>query len=235
MACYHNMHPAWVSWTSPVLRTEMSRTRMPGEVAYLPARPEADAFYSPGEVAYLPVPVRFGLGAIGDEGQQWRAPPRGGACAAAPSCDGGSTCCPGGETDTDTEAGAKASGHFGGELEGDFVPLYDEGEEYKGEYLCMHELYDGTAFGATPVQRYSYFHFEVYGHRPDLDCTTGWHDIQHITELFKDTKGFVILENKMSRLHMGDLVPYKQVKAAYAQKDQPNSFMNFMKVSFRLA
>jgi len=80
---------------------------MPGEVAYLPARPEADAFYSPGEVAYLPVPVRFGLGAIGDEGQQWRAPPRGGTCAAAPSCDGGSTCCPGGETDTDTEAGAK--------------------------------------------------------------------------------------------------------------------------------
>eukprot|EP00959_Pyramimonas_sp_CCMP1952_P261112 5459354-Pyramimonas_sp.AAC.1 len=33
---------------------------------------------------------------------------------------------------------------------------------------------------AKVVQRYSDIHYEVYGHRPDLDCTTGWHDTQHI-------------------------------------------------------
>eukprot|EP00959_Pyramimonas_sp_CCMP1952_P072681 1518587-Pyramimonas_sp.AAC.2 len=27
--------------------------------------------------------------------------------------------------------------------------LHDEGEEYEGEYLCIHELHDGTACGAT--------------------------------------------------------------------------------------
>ena len=35
---------------------------------------------------------------------------------------------------------------------------------------------------------------------------------------------FATLVNKMSRLHVGDLIPYFRIKAAYAQKDQPKSF-----------
>eukprot|EP00959_Pyramimonas_sp_CCMP1952_P100357 2099362-Pyramimonas_sp.AAC.1 len=27
--------------------------------------------------------------------------------------------------------------------------MHEEGEEYEGEYLCMRELHDGTACGAT--------------------------------------------------------------------------------------
>jgi len=79
MESYQSMRPAWVSWTSPLLRPPGASTHPSAQVAYLPVRPEADPYFSPSEVAYI-------LTQRKEARNEWRrcpAPPQGNAGAEA--------------------------------------------------------------------------------------------------------------------------------------------------------